>query len=416
MDPSVGFLDLPGELRNQIYEYLLVPKSGHNRVRGLLLDNYKAFKGLLTDPEDYDLDFDGPKPKAYNYETAIMATNRQIQRESSSLFHGSHRFILIETNSLALARVFFEADMMMIRTSMIQSGKPAATLALLWPHPLGGIRFHFMIPLAELHFLASLLFKANVCVQNFFNPAHLHVHLSYGLSCATQKRIGQMFSAPVKELYNVKKRIVGPGLRIHASHLMAIELCPLFDLNSLLQYGRHRLHISNKMYDLQQYDAAWQCCRSAIDDLGGGIRTNYTKMVEHQLRRFVEFDILQALMTYWLLRYQLALKLWTPTLYTATREIAIRRRFNPSEYRTVILIRLFRLRAATLINMGENTDIAVDDIAEAIEIAAPDPVVIDVLQADLKYAIECHEELLKKQPMEERTPELNTFFGYGIDR
>lgn len=417
MRSSLGFLSLPGEIRNQIYDYLLDPIPGDHRVRRFLIDNYKMFHGLIRAPGHYVLNVAGPRPKAYNYETAIMATNRQIHQESSSVFRAGNQFILFETNSLALSRVFFEADIMMIERPMIRSAKPCASLSLLWMHPFGGrLRFHYMIPSEELYFLASVLFKANLCEQGFFNEAHLQAHLSHGLSCAIQDKIGFLMLLPFKQLYNVKNRIIGPGLRIHASYLLNIPLCPLFDLGGLLDFARNRLHLSIKIFGMHELEAAWQCCRSAIDDLEGGVRTNYSKLSEDQLRLFTAYDELQALMMYWLLRYQLALRIWVQTLYTASRDITLRRRFPSSEYRDVIMIRLLRLRAATFINMGENTDVALDDLEEAMKFATKDPKVFRVLQGDLEYAKECHEEILQRQPITERTPEMNAFFGYGTVR
>lgn len=79
----LGFLDLPGEIRNEIYRYvLLVDRNPYHRRRAWSGLNFEALK--------------------YNMSISVLFVSRQINLEASSIFYGANNLVIIQDTNYFL--------------------------------------------------------------------------------------------------------------------------------------------------------------------------------------------------------------------------------------------------------------------------------------------------------------------------
>lgn len=101
------FLELPGEVRNKIYGYLLdveqIDRSDEEPRRTAGYYSFEIHRCRFQWMTYYRSDGTPiQKVATYGFMTAILATNRQINREASKYFYGNNLFIRIKSNTDAL--------------------------------------------------------------------------------------------------------------------------------------------------------------------------------------------------------------------------------------------------------------------------------------------------------------------------
>lgn len=97
--PAVGFLGLPGEVRNRIYRFALTAKY-QKPSKCVWSGNERSYEG-----------------KTYSFATQLLRVNKQIYHEASSIFHGENGFVLIR-----------EAQLVHVLNFILQQGLPAIAL------------------------------------------------------------------------------------------------------------------------------------------------------------------------------------------------------------------------------------------------------------------------------------------------
>lgn len=80
------FENLPGEIRNQIYGYLLSSEYCEVTPQGIWTRNYEEFLSLLE------------AGRTYKFHTAMMQVNKSIGDETQSFYYSSNLFVTMSTD------------------------------------------------------------------------------------------------------------------------------------------------------------------------------------------------------------------------------------------------------------------------------------------------------------------------------
>ncbi|PPJ55629.1 hypothetical protein CBER1_03750 [Cercospora berteroae] len=97
---TVGFLDLPPELRNRIYELVLVARSNGPtvlmpRLRPDLGEIQRGFMSPITFPHQYDRrEWNTSDPTSFGLVPSLLATCKQIYQEALPVLYGNNPFLI----------------------------------------------------------------------------------------------------------------------------------------------------------------------------------------------------------------------------------------------------------------------------------------------------------------------------------
>lgn len=108
-DTDVPFLRLPGELRNDVYRYLLSTKRTKHVVASSVGVSSPLFQSAreVTNSSMQDSAFAMAYPKySYAFSLSILRVNRQINREAASIFYGENAFVAITSTTRAMPMIF----------------------------------------------------------------------------------------------------------------------------------------------------------------------------------------------------------------------------------------------------------------------------------------------------------------------
>ena len=175
------------------------------------------------------------KVATYGFETAPLATNRQINREASKYFYGNNLFIRIRFNTNAFKATSAGEDAMMgtriTGLDFIDGDKAldlkrdltAMTAYFTWPRvPCTSVN-EFIIAYQDLRLFLLVLWKANISQEDFLQGCHLHLEVlnTFGMP---DKHVQHRLLDPWRRVVNLESVSITGNVRPQYAEELAIKL------------------------------------------------------------------------------------------------------------------------------------------------------------------------------------------------
>lgn len=282
------FYDLPGEIRNQIYKYLLspafaIPGPLEDPQRTKVLFDRSHFIGHLRNRKIFSVEDSSAQQEnegkvhprtsvAYKYKSSLLQASRQIYKEASPIFYNENQFVCFLTSSPGLCRVLRECGFMRV-SQFLKNDQWVATIKLRWDIN-DHIQYVFVIPSEELWILARIFIKANISHGFFFSSCNLRIYISDSLPFVSYAFGSELFTV-VRQLYNVLDMKFDKRLEPHIPPTYALVLPESFAWESFLGYVREDYTHSHELYFVGDMVSALTWAKNAVDDMDGGRDTHY---------------------------------------------------------------------------------------------------------------------------------------------
>ncbi len=233
------FLELPGEIRNQIYGYVFktekISRSEPQRTGGYYSFEFYRSKSRLRYAEPGEAP--NEKVVAYGFQTAILSTNRQLSIEASRYLYGTYLFICIRSNTNALERSLAMFGMAIgTKVPTPPCDRVAMLVDFTWPELTSASNHGFIIAHQDLRLFLLVLWKVNLRQEGIFKECHIHMEVSNSFGMSHQ-RLQERLLDHWKRIVEVESvSITGMVQPHYAAELAAFMVASAFNLENLLRF------------------------------------------------------------------------------------------------------------------------------------------------------------------------------------
>ena len=296
------FLELPGEIRNKIYGYLLnidhITPSDNAMPRwtpgSYSYETYSCRSSLDTDglwgsSQEDEIVTHG---FTYGFQTAILSTSRQINLEASKSFYGNNLFVHIRTNS----DKFLDAMLNMMigmQVPNVRCGRMAMLVDFVWPDEPSPLKFGWILVQKDLRQFLHFHWKMSI-ISNKLRECELRLTIlnNFGMS---DQRIQQHLLDPWRRTVNFSYvSITGVVQADFAAELAAGMMASKFSIKNLLCYTHTLEEMGCAQATQRDLESAYTHWKSAWIDLSLALKfqnLNHTPKVSitsEQMQHFVQ--------------------------------------------------------------------------------------------------------------------------------